>query len=347
MKGASFPRASLAMVALALAFAAGGCPCVDDTINANPWLRWKIFALFGAGRLCTEMSKRSAPLRLVDGAPVIGRFFPASCQSVTNDDRQTVTLQWSGDGYAYTPVTRRMGFTSAATVEYKPDFYKDGGTIYVWFRPVSQPLPNFQIGFVEQPVVGMATAMTPVGTFANLFGQQIVSSELARGFTVIHEDSGDDFALGILKPGERPSHPYQAHGSDRVTFLNETAELHVNTLDFLGPFEIDRSGRTLFVRIRSAGVALDAAVVTRAAGDAWRRAYLSRAQVPLPPAAPIVSGVIAADVDSDQSVALPEGQYYVVVDNSPFVGRVAPPTSGALFDVPVRVSYWVSMGDTP
>ena len=49
----------------------------------------------------------------------------------------------------------------------------------------------------------------------------------------------------------------------------------------------------------------------------------------------------------DQKVALPEGQYYVVVDNSPFVGQAAPPLSGPLFDVAVRVSYWVTLGDVP
>jgi hypothetical protein len=342
------PRlASVLLFAVASSFAAVGCPCVDDTINSSPWLKWKIFAIFGAGKLCGEMTKRGAPLRLLDGAPVIGRFYPSACQSVTNDDRQTVTLQFSGDGYAWTPITKRMSFSNAATVEYKPDFNKDGGTIYVWFRPVNITPPTFQVGFVEQPVVGAATALTPLGTFANMFGQEIVSSELGRGFTVIHESAGDDFAMGILKAGERPQHPYEMHGSDRVMFLNETAEVHANTLDFLGPFEIDSKGRMLFVRIRSAGIALDVAVMPRAAGDAWRRQYQNNPGVPLPPQPPIVSGVVPPDVDADRSVALPPGQYYVVIDNSPFVGQAAPPPSGPLFDSVARVSYVISMGDAP
>jgi hypothetical protein len=331
--------------AIASAFTAVGCPCVDDTINSNPWLRWKIFAAYGAGRLCSEMTKRGAPLRLADGAPVIGRFYPNACQSVTNDDKQTVTLQFAGDGYAWTPITKRMSFSNQATVEYKPDFHKDGGTIYVWFRPVAATTPAFQIGFVEQPVVGLATAVTPLGAFANNFGQQIVSSELARGFTVIHESAGDDFALGILNVGDRPPHPWQTHGSDRVTFMNETAEVHTNTLDFLGPFEIDEKGRMLFVRVRSASIALDVAVLPRAAGDEWRRRYQNNPGVPPPPMQPIVSGVVPPDVDTDRSVALPPGQYYVVIDNSPFVGQVAPPTS--LFEPVARVSYLISMGDAP
>ena len=339
--------AGVVLFAIVLSSTAVGCPCVDDTINSSPWLRWKIFAMFGAARLCGEMTKRGAPLRLSDGAPVIGRFFPSACQSVTNDDRQTVTLQFSGDGYAWTPITKRMSFSNQATVEYKPDFYKDGGTIYVWFRPINLTPPTFQVGFVEQPVVGLATAMTPLGTFANLFGQQIVSSELGRGFTVIHESSGDDFAMGILKAGERPPHPYETHGSDRVMFMNEIAEVHSNTLDFLGPFEIDGKGRMLFIHIRSIGLALDVAVMPRAAGDAWRRQYQNNAGVPLPPAQPVVSGFVAADTDADRSVALPPGQYYVVIDNSPFVGQVAPPPAGPLFDPVARVSYLISMGDAP
>ena len=338
--------ARVVLLALVLSFSAVGCPCVDDTINANPWLRWQIFAMFGAGRLCEEMTKRGAPLRLADGAPVIGRFFPSGCQSVTNDDRQTVTLQFSGDGYAWTPVTKRINFSCTATVEYKPDFHKDGSTIYVWFRPANISPPVFQVGLVEQPAVGLATAMTPLGAFANLFGQQIVSSELARGFTVIHESAGDDFALGILQPGSRPPHPYNVHGSDRIVFMNESAEVHGGMLDFLGPFEIDGSGRMLFVKIRSAGIALDVAVTSRAAGDAWRRQYQSQRGVPLPPQPPIVAGVVPPDVDADRSIALPQGQYYLVVDNSPFVGQAAPPAA-ALFDPVARVSYLVSMGDAP
>jgi hypothetical protein len=264
-----------------------------------------------------------------------------------NDDRQTVTLQFQGDGYAWTPVTKRMSFSSTALVEYKPDFYKDGGTVYVWFRPVSTPQPTFQVGFVEQPVVGLATAMTPLGTFANMFGQQIVASELGRGFTVIHESSGDDFAMGILKQGERPQHPFDTHGSDRVMFLNETSEIHLNMLDFLGPFEIDGSGRVLFLKMRSAGFPVDVAVLPRTAGEAWRRQYESNAGVPMPPSPPIVAGVAAPDVDSDRSVALPQGQYYVVIDNSPYVGQASPPVANPLFEPVARVSYLVSMGDAP
>src|SRR5439155_2406779 len=127
----------------------------------------------------------------------------------------------------------------------------------------------------------------------------------------------------------------------------EVADVHANTLAFLGPFEIDSKGRTLFMRIRSSGIPLDVALVPRSTGDAWRRQYQNNASVPLPPAQPIAAATVPAEADADRSMALPPGQYYVVIDNSPFVGQVAPPPSGPLFDAVARVSYVISMGDSP
>lgn len=341
-------RAAAVALGLSVLSTAGvGCPCTDSVVNSSPWLRWKIFAMFGAGQLCSEMMKRGAPLRMADGAPIIGRFYPSSCQSQTNDDRQTVTLQFAGDGYAWTPITRRMSFSTMGVVEYKPDFHKDGGTVYVWFRPLGVPAPTFNVGMVEQPVVGLATSMTPLGTFVNLFGTQVVSGEMGRGFTVIHEDAGDDFSLGILQPGQRPSHPYDVHGDDRYVFANESSEVHANMLDFVGPFEIDSAGRSLFLKIRSSGVPLDVAIVPRDMGEAWRRQYQNAPGIPMPPSPPIVAGPIPADTDVSRSVPLPKGQYYVVLDNSPYIGQVAPPTTLPLLDPVARVSLLAWMADTP
>src|SRR5690606_18103339 len=100
---ARFRTAALALGLLVIALAGSGCPCTDSVVNSSPWLRWQIFALFGSGRLCDEMLKRGAPLRMSDGAPIVGRFYPSTCHSQLNDDRRTVTVQFSGDGYAYTP----------------------------------------------------------------------------------------------------------------------------------------------------------------------------------------------------------------------------------------------------
>src|SRR5690606_35391633 len=181
-------------------------------------------------------------------------FFPSTCHSQLNDDRRSVTVQFSGDGYAYTPITRKMSFYAQGVVEFQPDFHKDGSTLYVWFRPVGRPTPTFNVTFVEQPVVGMATAMTPLGTFVNLFGTQIMSSELGRGFTVIQDDDGEDFSLGVLQPPQRPLHPYEVRGNDRFVVANDTTEVQPNMLDFIGPIELDKE-RTLTLQIRSVGLA--------------------------------------------------------------------------------------------
>jgi hypothetical protein len=59
----------------------------------------------------------------------------------------------------------------------------------------------------------------------------------------------------------------------------------------------------------------------------------------------IVSGVIPPDTDTDRSVALPQGQYHVVVDNSPYVGQAALPALNPFFEPVAHVSYLFSMGD--
>ncbi len=58
------------------------------------------------------MTKRSAGLRLTQGANIIGRFFPEQCSTVVNDTSQTVTLNFAGSGFAWTPIAGRVGFRS-------------------------------------------------------------------------------------------------------------------------------------------------------------------------------------------------------------------------------------------
>jgi hypothetical protein len=70
--------------------------------------------------------------------------------------------------------------------------------------------------------------------------------------------------------------------------------------------------------------------------------------VPLPPSPPLVAGVVTPGQDTERSVPLPRGQYYVVIDNSASVGQVSPPpTPLGLFDSPARTTYLVTMGDAP
>jgi hypothetical protein len=301
-----------------------GCPCLRGPINASPSLRWWLFSNFGAQRVCPEMLKRGAPLKLSPGGNSIGRFFPSSCRHEIHDDRQTMTLHFGGTGYAWTPIAGRVGFSVDVSVEYAFDFNMTEDAIYVWAKnPRTVSGPDFKIGTVENKVVDWATK-SPVGYMANTFGNQIVSSQIASGFTVVHTDDGDDFTLGIIMPPARPKHPFNAT-EDRYVFANETTEIRYNQVDFLGPFEVADDDQAMFLRMRVNGPPVDVMVMHRGTGDLWREGLQKGAALGPPPQPPLMGFSIPAGREVKQKVRVAPGQYYVVVDNSDRVGAVNPP----------------------
>ena len=166
------PHALLALLLGALVISASSC---SGIINASPGLRWWLFSNFGAQRVCPEMMKTSVTLRTQDRAPGIGRFFPTQCTYNVNDETKTLMVNVAGTGYAYVAPAKRIGFTMTASVEYRPDFMIAGDDLYVWGkfnRLVAGP--NFQLGFVENKLIDVATAVTPLGTGANWIGNQVV-----------------------------------------------------------------------------------------------------------------------------------------------------------------------------
>jgi hypothetical protein len=338
---------SFRLLGLALVLAVGvGCPCVREPINASPALRWWLFSNFGAQRVCPEMLKRSAPLKLDPNGNTIGRFFPGTCQLQLNDAAQTVTVQFAGTGYAWTPIAGRISFSANASVEYRMDFYLGDEAVYVWAltnRIVAGPA--FQIASVENRVVDWA-ARTPVGYLANTFGGQIVSGHLASGFTVVRTDSGDEFTLGHIRPPQRPRRPFAVSG-DRFVQANETTEIRPEQVDFLGPFEVDGNGQALFVRFQVNGPSVDALVLYRGTADLWRSGLQMGAVLGPPPGAPISQFTIAPGYEQRQKLPLPVGQYYLVVDNSSRVGVTTPPWNplAAVTATPAVVSYVVELGD--
>src|SRR5688572_6956201 len=108
------------------------CALFRSAVNDSPAIRWWLFSHYGADRLCPEMLRRSAPLRLTPGSNVIGRLFPTSCQSQVNDARRTVSLDFSGNGYAWTPLAGRVNFSAHAGMEFRADFSLEEDAIYVW-----------------------------------------------------------------------------------------------------------------------------------------------------------------------------------------------------------------------
>ncbi len=271
------PTLSVRVVALLLLAVVGvGCPCIRGPVNASPALRWWLFSNFGAQRICPEMLKRSAPLALTPGTNTIGRFYPEQCSTVVNDAAQTVTLNFAGSGLAWTPIGGRLGFQVSASIEYRMDFFMAEEGVYVWARP-NRTLagPEFKVLSVEYKVANWA-AQGPAGYLVNTFGSQIVQAQLASGFTVVHTDDGDEFAIGQLQPPQRPPKPF-ATDEGRFIFANETTEVHAEQIDLLGPFEVVDSDQALYLRLFVKGPAVDVLVLYRGAGGSLAPAAPARA----------------------------------------------------------------------
>jgi hypothetical protein len=312
-------------------------------VNASPGLRWWLFSNFGAQRVCPEMVKSSVTLRMQERAPGIGRFFPTQCSYNVNDDSQTLTVNIGGTGYAYLPSAKRIGFTLTVSVEYRPDFMIAGDDLYVWgkFNRLTNQ-PNFQLGYVENKIMDVATAVTPLGAGANFLGNQVVSGFLARGFTVVdNSDKGRLFSLGILNPPAKPFQPIQVDGDNAYTFANEQVDIYVGERDYLGPFEVADSDQLLQLKMNLTGNPVEMMVVSKATGDTWLDQY--QRGFPLGPAPPpgVLSGAPLPQGPTIKRLKLQPGQYYVVIDNTSAAGMVNPPFTipNPLFDASSRLSY--------
>jgi hypothetical protein len=328
-----------------LLFGVAGCGLFRGSVNASPELRWFLFSNFGAQRMCPEMLKRGAALKLAANGNAIGRFFPERCTTQVNDGAQTVTLAFSGTGFAWTPVAGRVGFAVSATVDYRMDFFLAEDATYVWAKPARIAYgPDFRMGSIENKVVDWA-AQGPAGYMVSTFGSQIVEGQLSNGFTVVHTDSGDEFSLGLLSPPARP-HSYFATSNGRTSLDRDSTEIRVEQMDLVGPLELPSSGQALFLRFQVTGPAVDVMVIRRGAGDLWRSGLQLGADLAAPPEAPLSAFTLQPGQESRQIVPLPPGQYYVVLDNSSRMGAVNPPWSplGIVGGNAAVVAYSVELG---
>lgn len=328
-----------------LLLGATGCGLFRGSVNASPELRWFLFSNFGAQRMCPEMLKRSAPLKMGANTNAIGRFFPERCTAQVNDAAQTVTLAFSGTGFAWTPVAGRMGFAVSATIDYRMDFFMAEEATYVWAKPTRISYgPDFRMGAIENKLVDFA-AQGPAGYMVSTFGSQIVQGQLSSGFTVVHTDDGDEFSLGLLNPPQRP-HRYFGGSSERTSLERDTTEVRVDQMDLIGPLEVPSSGQALFLRFQVTGPALDAMIIRRGAGDLWRSGLQLGADLAPPPEAPMSQFPLQPGQEARQQVPLPPGQYYLVLDNSQRMGSVNPPWSplGIVGGNSAVVAYSVELG---
>lgn len=324
-----------------------GCAWFRSTVNDSPGLRWWLFSNFGAQQVCPKVLTTGVPLRIDANGPVIGRFFPNDCQQRVDDPRRTMTLSFSGTGFAWTPVAGRVGFRASATVEYRMDFRMESDALYVWGIPTggSTAPPQFQLGGVENPVVNWA-AQGPAGYLAALFGGQILSSRLTEGFTAIRSEQGDEFTLGRLVPPQRPPKPFALSSDERIGLVNETAEVRIGQFDLIGPFDVPEEGQALFIRTRLEGPQIEAFVYPRHAIDPWREGIQVGSPLAPPPIPPSASFVIAPGLESMQSLGLSAGSYVILVDHSNKIGQVNPPFNllGMIGSGAARLSYSVELG---
>ncbi|MBN1611154.1 MAG: hypothetical protein JW940_31265 [Polyangiaceae bacterium] len=335
-------------LAAALAAVCAACGLFRGAVNASPGLRWWLFSNFGAGRICPEMLKQGVGLRLSPNAPTVGRYFPTSCQHHVNEPQQTITVQFAGTGYAWTPLAGRVGFSAEAVVEYRMDFNLTEDATYVWANTLRIVTgPDFKLGAVENSVANWAAASTPVGYLANLFGTQIMSSQVASGFTVVHMEEGNEFALGHLSPPQRPARPFAIAPGDRVVYANDTTEIRAEQVDFLGPFEVVESDQALFFRFRVQGPAVDMLLMQRGSADLWREGLQLGAAL-APPAQPPMAAWVAQPAEDRRRIPLPVGQYTLVIDNSTRVGTTSPPWNplSVVGANSATVSYTAELGES-
>jgi hypothetical protein len=315
---------------------------------ANKSLRFDILK-FGLDSFCSEMLKAGAPLKFGDDEPVVGRFFADSCQSQVLDDetQKSFVVQYTGKGYAWTNLSRRIGFSSRGVVEYDTDFQLKDGAMYVYFRPRQVDGAAFQTSLVESLVAKGGLALS--GVNADDLGKHIVESQLRRGFTVIRRAGGDtDFALGLVPMGEAPFKPFEVKQSAKQILANERTEVHSGQQDYIGAFEVKDSNQALYLTVAVDGVPnADVLVVPKPVGDSMLDQYLHAAGG-ASLATPALLDETAPQGNSfwQRFVSVEPGRYYVVIDNSAQLGKSAP-DSQAHDDAAAKVDYLVLLGDRP
>lgn len=299
----------------------------------------------GLSEFCRQMLTHDAPLRMSNDTPIIGRYYPQTCQQkeLENGD---LHVDFSGIGYGYTNLSKKLTFSMAGSVDYNQDFLvsDEPCSIYGYLRVRRVLGTDFRTRVVENPVAGFANQLTGLG---DRFGQQLVTGKLTEGLTVIHSDQGDDVGIGIVELGKRPFHPFDVHGTSRITYENARTEVHQNQRDFIGPVEIDGSGRALYLTANLDGAAaIDVLVLRKEEGDASLRLYYDYPQSGPLAGAPIGGWILQAGTQLQQSIPLPKGMYYVVLDNTPTAGTVNPPNN-PLDDRAAVVNYVLQVGDAP
>lgn len=326
-----------------LAFAVVADGVINDASNKS--LRFDLLK-FGLDQFCEEMTKRGAPLKTGDDMPVAGRFFSASCQHQILDDenRKSLVVQYSGQGYGWTNLSGRIGFSSSGLVEYAPDFQVQGEAMYIYFRPRNIDASSFETLMVENSAARAGMALAEVNP--DEVGTNLVRGQLKRGFTVIryNERGETDFSLGFVPVGAKPEKPYVVESSNRVSLANDWTEVHTGQQDFIGSFEITNDDEALYFTAKLDGTdAVDVAVVPRAAGEEMLKNYVRTPGAATLAMQPVLLETIKLGETWQRAIKLVPGSYMLVIDHSARLGQTTPPAHPA--DSPAHLSYLVQRGE--
>jgi hypothetical protein len=344
-------------LALLLPLVSGGCAScagssqrmlgvIEGPINdpGNRSLRRSIMS-FGLKEFCHQLTTHNAPLKLNEDSPVIGRFYPTFCAQRETEDGN-LFVSFGGNGYAWTNLTKKLSFTSSGAVEYNQDFLMEGSVMYAYFRTKNLNASDFRTVVVEQPVANVFNQANP--QIANTFGKQLLTSQLAQGFTVIREANGTaDFGVGTIEKGKRPFHPFEVRGENRITYENLRTEVHQNQRDFIGPIEVEESNMALYVTASvDGGVPVDILFMAKHQADPSLKLYVDYPMSGPLAAPPMSADVIQPGVEFKKVVPVSKGIYFIVLDNTNSAGQVAPPQN-PLDDRAAVISYVVQIGQAP
>jgi len=311
---------------------------INDPSNKS--LRFDILK-FGLDRFCEEMMRRGVALKLTDDGIVSGRFFADSCQSqsLSDWDRKSIVVQFQGLGYTWTNLSGRLGFRAAGLVEYAPDFQLQDGSMYIYFRPQRVDAISFETLLVESAIAQGGMALT--GFDPNRAGNDIVTAQLRRGFTVIRQDSSGamDFGLGYVPRGKHPFRPFTVDSS-KPSLANDRTVVHVGQQDLIGGLVVNEDGAKLQLNLLMQGTpAIDVQLIPKSFGDVWLRSLATVAGPSQPTGLPILSEVLQAGQPWQRLVAVPKGVYYLVLDHSGLPPTMPPQGQ----DLPARVDYAVQL----
>jgi hypothetical protein len=301
----------------------------------------------GLEQFCKQMLLHNAPLKFQPSEPTMGRFFPTDCKQ-SESENGDLFVRFTGIGYAFTNVTKKLTFNLSGAVQYNQDFQiaDEACEIYAYFRPRQIASSDFKVNKIEQPAASYFSKLTPMG---DDFGKQLLSGKLREGFTVIQlEDGSQEFSLGVLALGSKPQKPVQVHGEGRIGYENSRVEIHQNQRDFVGPIEVSESGRAIYLTAQvDGGVPVDVFVMPQRDANIALGQYLEVPQIQAFTAPPLWSDVIPAQMPGfRRNIPVPPGLYYVIFDHSAAAGTVAPPQN-VLDDRAALIEYAVQVGDAP